>query len=207
MRRSQVSGIAEGNAAEARGRRTSIVFGVAVLTAFAGSASANLIVNGSFETDGFLVASPTLTGWTVDYGNIDAVPGLVGGSTATDGLYLIDLEGVLAAQITQVVPGLVIGNSYTLSFDLGANTSNTDLGLALSGAASLSEIIPASTGPLVTQVRTFVATSPTLTLSFTDAGGTGGNAGPALDNVSLIPAPGAAALLGLGGLLAARGRR
>lgn len=187
--------------------RTCIASSIFALAAVASSASANLIVNGSFENDGFLAASTTLMGWTVDYGNIDAVPWLVGGSNPTDGLYLIDLEGVSAAQITQVVPGLVVGNSYSLSFDVGANTTNTVLGLTLSGAASLSEIIPADTGPLVTQVRTFVATSSILTLSFADAGGTGGNAGPALDNVSLVPAPGAAALLGLGSLLAARRRR
>lgn len=187
--------------------RTSIAFGIVAFAAAASSASANLIVNGSFEADGFIVGSPTLTGWTVDYGDVDAVTFLVGGSNPTDGLLVLDLEGYNAAQITQVVPGLVIGNPYTLSFDLGANTSNTVLGLTLSGAASLSEIIPANTGPLVTQVRTFVATSTTLTLSFTDAGGTGGNAGPALDNVSLVPAPGAAALLGFGGLFAARRRR
>lgn len=187
--------------------RTPIALGVVALVTFTGRASANLVVNGSFEADGVLAASSTLTGWTVDYGNIDVVPSLVGGSNPTDGQYLIDLEGISAAQITQVVSGLVMGNSYTLSFDVGANTTNTELGLTLSGAATLSEIIPANIGPLVTEVRTFVANSTTLTLSFTDVAGTGGNAGPALDNISLVPASSPAALLGLGGLLAARRRR
>jgi hypothetical protein len=152
------------------------------------SAQVNLMSNGSFEADGELSSSTTLTGWSVTAGNIDTRPMLVGGSVATDGEFLLDLEGTVAATITQSVVGLVVGEPYVFSFDLGANTANTVLGIVLSGATNLDETLPAIAGPLTPVARSFKAGATTLTVTFIDRGGTGGNAGPALDNVRLVRA-------------------
>lgn len=168
---------------------------VLFIALFAPVASANFVVNGSFEADGEVSNATTITGWTVVAGNVDTRPGLNGGSIATDGRLLLDLEGVAAGTITQTIAGLIVGQAYQFSFDLGANSSNTFLRFTLTGGASIDETIPALAGPLVSVSRNFVATSSSATITFIDAGGSGGNAGPALDNVRLVPGPGAFSML------------
>ena len=180
-----------------------------VIGVLASPVAAATVVNGSFEADGQVSDSPTLTGWTVETGNVDTRPSLSGGSAATDGTFLLDLAGNTAGKITQTLTNLIVGRAYTFSFDLGANNSSTSVLLELSGATTLSESVSANTGPLVSVSRDFFATDSALTFSFTDEGT--GNSGPALDNVALssVPAPLSGLLLGSAVLLATRlkGRR
>jgi len=157
-----------------------------IAAASAASAQVNLVNNGSFEADGMVSEAIVLTGWTVAAGNVDTRNSLIGGSVATDGKFLLDLEGRQAGTITQTIGGLDVGQPYVFRFDLGANSNNTVIGVVLSGAATLDETLPAIADPLVTVQRSFTAVSTTLTITFIDRGGTGNNAGPALDDVRLI---------------------
>lgn len=177
---------------------------------FSTAAHANPIINASFEDDGHLTGASSLTGWDVVSGNVDTRGALHGGSAATDGTFLLDLAGFRGAIIRQTVAGLSVGEHYAFSFDLGANTTNTTLYLALSGAFDFSPSISARRGALVTHTFNFQALTSALTIQFRDRGSDA--AGPALDNVVLaqtsgVPEAPSIALIGLGFLSVAVRRR
>src|SRR5262249_44316549 len=93
-----------------------------------------VVVNGSFESGvdpgmGTQLNSPdstTITGWTVDSGNVD----YIGGNrwTAGDGARCLDLSGVNAGSIKQTLSSLNIGQLYRLTF-LMAGNNEQDPGL------------------------------------------------------------------------------
>lgn len=167
----------------------------------------NLVVNGSFEADGTISASNVLTGWTVLAGDVDTRFALSGGSTATDGDFLVDLDGDTSATIEQTVSGLVIGAEYEFSFDVGANSGPALLLWELEGASTIADTLSTSTGPLETVMTSFIAASETLTIRFTDLPNGLTKSGVALDNVRLIPSPAGSAVLVAVSFGAARRRR
>lgn len=174
---------------------------IVIATLFSQTAHANLIVNGSFEDNGATLTGTTnIIGWNVTRGNVDTRGGLVGGSRATDGTWLLDLAGFTGGTIRQTVSGLEIGKWYGFSFDLGSNTTNNRLYLALNDAFDLSTNILGRPGPLVTQYFEFRAKTSVFNVQFQDRGIDAG--GPALDNIQLDRVPEAGQItLFLSGLL------
>jgi choice-of-anchor C domain-containing protein len=154
------------------------------------------IVNGSFEcgTDPGVsttlssVDSTSITGWTIDTGNIDYI-----GTrwTAGDGDRCLDLNGVSAGSISQTVSCLVTGATYRLTFLLAGNPE-AGAGvktLRLTAAGSSQDYTFDSSGKStsnlgwVTRTFDFVPTSTSVVITF--ASQSTGFGGPALDHVSL----------------------
>ena len=118
-----------------------------------GIAQANLVGNGSFESftgvfggDGgaqLTPASATLTDWTVlgDEIAVLKTPNVYQ-LTAADGVNFLDLTGYTNAGfpkgVTQMISGLSIGQSYTLTFVTGVDNGSTvgPYGGPISGTAS-----------------------------------------------------------------------
>jgi choice-of-anchor C domain-containing protein len=168
----------------------------------AGSASAQIIYNGSFElgTDPgssiniYAVDSGTIAGWTVQSGSVD----YIGTRWASgDGGRCLDLSGWGAGTIWQDVSGFTVGANYQLSFLMAGNPEAGPTVKSLqAGVGSTSDVFYFDgTGFTTTSMgwglRTldFTATSPVMTLTFTSLQSQW--SGPALDGVSLsaIPEP------------------
>ncbi len=181
------------------------------------AANAVTIINGSFESltvtvpntvsGGFKeVLSPNstaITGWTVGTGSgPNAGVDIVGRYwQPADGSYSLDLSGRNPGSVSQLLTGLTVGGHYTINFDLSGNPGGVGTKTVL---VSVGALTPQSfsflTGPghntrtamnWVLQSYDFVATSSSQLLTFTSL--TRGNAGAALDNVSisggLVPEP------------------
>lgn len=204
----------------------------AILAIAATGAQAATVTNGSFE-DGFSntnapweTVNPgqtNLDGWTVVHRNIDHVRDQRSGDRgywhASDGDYSIDLNGYSQGGISQEISGLVVGQSYLLTFDLAGNPGGDQrwkIKEMMASIGGVSETFTFDTrGTSLTamgwvqQALRFTATSETTTLLF--RGVNPGNSGAALDNVALsaVPLPASALLMlgGLGGLAATRRRR
>lgn len=97
----------------------------------------NMLVNGSFEDVTGLGAegwgysgTGSIAGWTTADGTdrVDIHNDMRGGLTPTDGSYWLDLDGDLGDQLTigQDVAGVVDGEVYVLSFDLGDNANGSE---------------------------------------------------------------------------------
>jgi choice-of-anchor C domain-containing protein len=198
------------------------------------AARAVTITNGSFESgpvvpDGQFITlnagDGSVTGWTINSGSIDYIQGYW---QAADGTHSLDLNGLSAATISQLVTGLTLNTSYTVSFYLSGNpdagpTNKTLDVTASAGSQSYLYTIGANTRSNMDWVQetfTFLATDSSALLSFVStvtSGGTNDNPaafGPALDNVSIVattPLPAALPLfasgLGLLGFLRYRRQR
>jgi MYXO-CTERM domain-containing protein len=204
----------------------SLAFGAAALAVVlfgAGGAQANnLVVNGSFElpaltTQNFVhipAGSSFLTGWTVTSSTTGAGVDLVnartfGANYAFHGFQGLDMAGTpgpgTISQVVSVVPGF----PYTLSFAVSSNGGpftnaltvffdGQDLGTFNTPAFGTWQVITLSVTPTNAQAQ----------LQF--RGNRGGNTGALLDDVRLVPGPGAGpllAVLGVGGVGAWRRRR
>jgi len=154
----------------------------------------NFVFNGSFElgtdpgSSGQIDApnSSDIASWVVESGNIDYV-----GSrwVAGDGQRCIDLSGASAGVIAQTISGLVVGQTYRLSFLMAANPEapppSTDLLVTVGNASNRFSVTVAGT---VGDLRWTQQT-----MNFTAAGGTvlrfvslnPGWAGPVLDHVAI----------------------
>lgn len=176
----------------------------------------NIVVNPSFEASvvspGFTVVNAggtLITGWGVGQFSVDLLnlvstdPGW-----ASDGNQSVDLSGTPG-------PGTVFqdlvteaGAVYQITFDVTSNVGPFVDGLTLrwDGADAGNYTSPAF-GTFTTFTTTLTASTTSTRIEFVS--NVPGNAGPVLDNVRvvLIPAPGAVAALGLGGLMLARRRR
>ncbi len=204
---------------------------VVAVAAMAGSAlGANLVSNGSFENPGFTGGSDDGGGvyfYTRDMG-VNGVTGwehaaglaylrsrpVSNGWVAQDGDYYVEVESGFSASIMQSF-ATEVGATYELSFAYAANPvapGNDDAVRVLWNGSSVDVVDGASSEsfPVWTlHTYTVVATSTMTTLSFEDAGLGAAYNGGYLDNVSvtLVPAPGGAALLGLALVGAGRRRR
>ncbi|MCS6865847.1 MAG: choice-of-anchor C family protein [Gemmataceae bacterium] len=182
---------------------------------WAGSASASIIINGSFEqgtnlppTNGFVTlssGSTAITGWTVGGAGIDWIDN--GYWNASQGLRSLDLSAVNAGSISQTF-STIPGQAYLVQFDMAGNTDG--------GPAIKTLTADVGAGPITfsfdttgrsrpgnmgweTKSFVFTATSSTTTLTFTSTVTTA--FGPALDNVSVTPIPEPMSLMVLGGLM------
>lgn len=104
-----------------------VIFAACAAIAFAGSAQAVTVINGSFET-GINPAGSTLLatgdatslpGWTVLAQGIDYVDNSVW--AASQGNRSLDLSGLVSGGITQRIAGFTIGQRYRLRVDVSAN--------------------------------------------------------------------------------------
>jgi hypothetical protein len=202
----------------------------AALSGLASSTHAS-VNNGSFETppvgtgsfSNHLGGSTAITGWTV----LGSVVTLINESyvessitfNAQDGTQWLDLSGpgsnLASNGVTQDV-ATMIGQPYRISFYVGSATNNVNIfastvDLSIAGGPRVSFTNPtAPRNSMDWQLFSvdFVATSDLTNISFFHGSGLGNNLS-GLDNVTLelVPTPGAAALLGLGGLVASRRRR
>lgn len=179
------------------------------------NAANNLVVNGDFEAqtvvdtsagfDTFSSGSLSLVGWTIDLRTVDLVSNTYW--TAAGGNNSLDLNGTNKGVISQVL-STVVGQVYTLSFDLAGNpvAGPTLKGLSVNlGPVGLYSFNTTghSTGSMgwTRYTTQFAAVDTSTTLSF--ASMTKGAAGPALDNISVtaVPEPETYALM-LAGLAA-----
>ena len=197
----------------------------------AASAGAATIVNGSFEMgtnpgSTFTTEAPgstAITGWTVGGFGVDYIGGYW---QASDGVRSIDLSALSAGSLSQTL-STVIGQKYTVSFDLSGNPEN-GVGSKISVVSisgSLPDIKVYNVGPSNSRENmnwqgfkyTFTAFATSSILTFASA--EYNPFGPALDNVSILtgdgtgstvpePATWAFMLIGFGTVgIAARRRR
>jgi hypothetical protein len=185
------------------------------------------IVNGSFESPGtgyvLLTAGATVGGWTcvgdsVEYVHATpavALPGLE--VSAFEGEYWIDLGGVGGSSgIYQDVAGLSAGQWYRVSFAQAGNVWGDDVEFTLqvswngTQVGSFSSVHGGGDGAAMNWQQRSVdvlATGGVNRLQFFSPIVTSAR-GAAIDavSISLVPAPGAAALLGAAGLGSRRRR-
>ncbi len=161
--------------------------------------------NGSFESGSVPntcnvynppIGNTTITGWTVNQGNIDWEGPPPCGWTASDGNNSIDLigSGVSIGGIEQTFD-TIPGQAYKVSFDLAGNYGGAPVvkPLTVTVAGVTENYTFDTTGKSAgnmgwtTKTFTFVANSSTSTLSFVCNIGFVTNAGAAIDNVSVDP--------------------
>lgn len=204
--------------------RTAIV-AAAVFT----SAASAQIINGGFEqpNQGFrnVNAGQTWGNWTnAGPSNIEFVHAVPAGNlpglefSAYEGQYWIDLCGTGApSAIYQDIVGLTPGQAYRISFAFSANVWGPNFLFSMdtmwngATAGNFQVTRGGSNGAFMNwteQSVDVIAQSGSNRLMFRALTATSAR-GPAIDAVSIapIPAPGAAALLGLGALAAGRRRR
>jgi choice-of-anchor C domain-containing protein len=178
----------------------------------AGSAGAATIVNGGFagpgEPDGGFqtvgVSTGVIPGWTVSGGNVDWIKGYWQSSDG-DG-FSVDLNGDQPGAISQTID-TVIGQTYTLSFDMSGNPDNgSDLRLILAdtGGAPTTfaydlDVSSNSRGTMnwMPQSLNFTATGASTVITFA-SGNSNCCFGPAIDNVAIadaVPEPSSWALM------------
>lgn len=192
------------------------VMAAAFAIGLAGGAQAATIQNGSFEEPGVFSGSFTspsagsnaITGWTIGGGGVDLINTLW---QHQDGNYSLDMNQTSAGSISQDITGLIVGQSYRISFWMASNSSgNPVLKLLDVTAGSTTQSYSFDkTGSTTSNMNwteqslLFQASATSETLTF--ASTIGGAYGPALDNVSIaavsaVPLPAGGALL-LSGLL------
>jgi MYXO-CTERM domain-containing protein len=169
---------------------------IAALALAAGAANADLVTNGGFETG-------DLTGWTV-FGD-DTYIG-VWDEQSQEGDFNAYFGPLETAGITQVLTAPA-GSQIEVSFYIRSEAEGTPNSLlAQLDGQTIANVVDFTTFEWTHYTGTITTADANPTLSFTF---TNPSDYTDMDNVtaSLVPAPGAMALLGLGGLVAARRRR
>lgn len=180
------------------------------------AASAAPIFSDDFEGEA-LGLNQALDNWTVAPGTIDVIGNGYFDFYPGNGNYL-DMNGSTTqeATITTGSLGLVLGQTYRLTFNFGTNNNPGPFPVNLTfGLGSMAETIAMLSQPLPTlasAVYDFVYDGSGDFLYFADTSGTpGDNGGPVIDNVSLsaVPLPAGGLLLigALGGLVGLRRRK
>ncbi|WP_310496217.1 choice-of-anchor C family PEP-CTERM protein [Sandarakinorhabdus sp.] len=203
---------------------------IAATVMVSGSAAAVTLVNGSFElgTDPGAsfstqnAGSTAITGWTVGGFGVDYIGGYW---QASDGDRSVDLSALSAGSIAQMLD-TVIGQTYTIGFDLSGNpdggAGNRISVVTISGSlpdVKVYQVLPANSRADMNWQRfeyTFTAFSALSSLTFASAEFT--PFGPAIDNVSIteggggigsdVPEPASWAMMLAGfGMIGATSRR
>jgi choice-of-anchor C domain-containing protein len=196
-----------------------------ICTFVATPALADLVQNGSFETGaaipgGHITLDPgstAITGWRV-IGGVgvveDAIDYINTTWVASDGSRSLDLNGYWQTGGVEQDISTIVGNAYVVTFDMAGNPDNgptiKTMDVSAIGASKKTQsfsfdITGKSRSAMgwTTMQWSFVADAPTTTLQFlSTVTGDLDAFGPALDNVSVVPVPGAV-LLGVLGLGAA----
>src|SRR5258708_33636369 len=180
--------------------------------------SANLLVNGGFETPqiGFGVSGQDCTddsagqiagaGWHVTSNSVDIVSNKVGGtyaSTPAVGTQYLDLDGYAPGTISQTV-ATVPSRRYTLRFAFAAtpfvgNGADPRTANVLFAGKALTSLSKSTTGETPTKpgwaYKQFIVTAASTSSTVTFVGTSGGSLGIALDDISLTSMPAATASL------------
>lgn len=205
-----------GTLAAAMGLKPAFLVPLALLCTPGIAASANLVVNPSFEQDSVtpgLFLQQTPAGWTAVGGGTDVLSAGYSGGTAAAGAQFVDLIGNLSGGpfptgLEQTL-GLSAGVTYQLSFaytDDGGGVAPLDfsLGTLVSGSVDPTGLNAFTDFGATTPWQVFTAeftpsVSGDVALRFTTASGSFG--GPYLDAVSVSEVPEAGSLLPLAGLV------
>lgn len=195
---------------------------MAVSASNASALTVNLVNNGGFEADvvvgaggfdNYTAVNQGLSGWTIGLNNVDLVSSTLWAPAA--GTNSLDLNGLKKGELHQTL-NTVVGQLYQLSFDLAGNFYNLDtpvkaMSVNVGGNSTYTFDATgksASNMGWTNYVTNFYAVNPLTTLSFVS--NITGNAGAALDNVSVtaVPEPETYGMmlvgLGLVGLVARR---
>lgn len=192
---------------------------VGAILLLCGTASAQTIVNGSFETGpdpgsftNLPLGSTAITGWTVVTANVDYIGTLW---EHADGKRSVDLGGGIgAAGAVRQDIATAPGELYHVAFALAGNWGGAPIKtLRVTAAGATQDYLFDTTGRgandmgWVERVFSFTATGTTTTLTFTSLDA---NFGPAIDNVRMtelgaIPTTGRVGRAILAGLLLATG--
>ena len=158
-------------------------------------AGANLLINGSFERGGnrlFNIGSTEIEGWKVVRGSVD----IVGPDwQSSDGSYCLDLEGEAAFGGVSQTFATTPGQSYLVRFDMAGNpegppkTKKMRIQAVGQSADFSIDIVGRDRRNVGWQTHSwrFTATEPKTTIEFFSLGTVGGDYGPLLDNVSVLP--------------------
>jgi hypothetical protein len=179
---------------------TALSLALVVSGVLASPASANLLTNGSFETttnfvgnaDNTMVLSPgsiAMTGWTISSNDLAWIgPANPFGLSASNGSYFLDLtsysDSGIYGGVTQDI-ATVLGDSYSLTFDLGGSTLyGVPDSLTACAGATCSPFLVTSTGTndWVTETLNFTGTGNPMAISLT---GLAGANYIGLDNISI----------------------
>lgn len=191
---------------------------VALAVSQSAVASPNLVVNGGFESSGFLgtyttytQGSSALTGWNIELGSVDLINTYW---TPASGNYSLDLSGNNDGLISQIL-STVQGQKYHVSFSMAGNPDDNDYVKTIQVGLSNQPLYTFdTTGQTkldmgwMTKGFDFIATGATSKLFF--AGTQESPWGAALDNISVtaVPEPESYAMmlmgLGLMGFVARR---
>lgn len=206
-------------------RSTSLRFvAVCSLLIMSSVAHANLIVNGSFETDPFTgsgnyqlgLIGNDVTGWFIPSGDGTYPWGLQNGAFGASTPYgnqffVLGYWGGPEFSIQQTIAGLSIGATYSLSFAIASENgccSEAEVSFLAGSSTSDQTFSATASGQYwtdwTTQAMNFVATGNSVTLQFKNVNVSSANGYDlGLDNVivelaSSVPEPTSLLLLGLG---------
>ncbi len=196
--------------------RTLLTSAVVALSVSTAASAATTLFEDNFDNDTQGTPQPSLDNWTVGgTGTIDVIGTGFYDFYPGNGNY-IDLNGSPGAgSITTTDPlGMVVGQTYELSFDYGVNLTSAGLEELLFGFGTTTfSLLIEGAIDLTHYVVSFVYDGSGDFLFFADSGvnSPNDNGGPVVDNIQLsaVPLPAAGLLLlgGLGALGALRRRK
>ncbi|MEW5756623.1 MAG: PEP-CTERM sorting domain-containing protein [Pseudomonadota bacterium] len=186
----------------------SLLAGLVLMGAAAGTANANLVINGGFEDPALPYGSWTvfssITGWSLTSGHSIEVQNHVAGSPY-EGDQHIELDSYANSGMAQTI-ATVAGQSYNLSFAYsprpGVDASSNYINVFWNGSLLGSPTGTTSGDTSWTVYNYLVTAASAASILEFSASGTSDSLGGYIDDVKLVassvPAPASLALLGLG---------